>query len=721
MPPRSIVVRRLLVVLVLCLAPLLTASPAAAAADDLDNAATWYRRAAAAVTDLPRQPRAVLADWDRRTIPSRAVRRAIRDHREVLDLAARGASCRDCDFDIAYDEGFALTVPHLSGLRELQRVLAARAAVAIHDGRPAAATADIERIQRIAGHTAQDSILISSLVAMAGVRLADELVGMGFGRGVFGAAEAADLLGGTRDLSAAGAFGLRRAVAMEREINSVWLRDQLVNASPEERASLLGLTTGAGADDEEIGGRASLSNEELESELDLLDASFAAIDESFALMEEDPEAAIASLEDWREELEAGVFGELSTLFVPAFGRVLGQGIELRAELLEREAMLRDVMRGDGKGAGLDGAVHLREAIARAATIPDEAAELIALGGGILEGVADAAATTAAWDVALEQLAAAAAAEAFDPNILVVEGDSTILPPWLGGARRTLGMLAGTASERLDAGEPAEAARLAVIGMRLARRMADAHVILASMVAGEHLTQLTPVVRALPESVRADTTLWTAVEAAADGLAMEPIPTMSGESIPERLGFSAATRRMAFRGRQAVIDLRARVDAAAEEAGEAGEAEDEDGLDEILRLDADQLVTLLLVTERVAGTGFGPLAPPADAAPRPEDDPDAAPPAPEAAATDRLPRVAGLTGMVDEAALDALELRIVEMRRDLALRDRTVAEILGTEPSPLDVRPHARRAGQVVRDLRGAITVERSGTVPPDAGAAGGAA
>ncbi len=654
----------------------------AAAPTDPDNAATWYLKA---IDDLPAvspSERRAVDRWDRRSPPSDRLRRLLSRHERLLDLAARGAECRWCDFELDYDEGFEMMLPHLGQLRGIQRMLAARAAVAIMDNRPAAAVADIGHVQAIGLHVTSDAVLISSLVGMAGAAIADDVIELGFSRGVFGPQEASDLLGRTRGFAGPDAFAVRAAMATERQIGVQWMNAMLFEGGPQKRAEILGSL-----------GMPEADNASLESGLALLDLGYAGIDEALAVMGDDPEAAVESMKEWQQKWRDGEFGVLGELLLPAVGRVLDMAIDARTLHAGRERMLRAVIRGDDGSITLDGGLFLREAIALAADMPRDAVDLLKVGAALPETQAEA---RAAWDRCLGQLAAAAAADVIDEGVLRVAGDSMVVPAWASGARRVLHMLAGAASERLNAGDAPEAVRLATIGVSLAAGLVDPRgsagcLPIASRLAQEHLEGLMPVLQGLPAPVRQDPAIFEPLVSAADRLVVND-PEGGGHHA--RLGYATMAERLQDPARQIVSDLRRRAVGSAPKVGS-----DEDPLD--LDLDVDQLIVLLLVGERIAGAVGEPLSP------LPSDAPDvAADSADGLAAADRLPSIAGLEGLMDAEAMQALQIRVAEIRREVAAAERSLAEVLGPEPSPLDLRAAGRVAGRLVRSVHQAIDPER---------------
>ncbi len=723
---------------------------------DPGNAATWYVRAVDELARVAPRQADVIANWDHATPPTRALRAAIRAHAAVLaDVESATARTR-CDFELRYDRGWEMQLPHLARLRQVARVVRARALVAMHDGRPDAAVRDVERVQRMAVHAAGDDILISSLVSMAIAAMGDELVAIGLGRGVFGPAEAARLLGVVGELAAPGAFRVRAAIASEAAISGAWLRDRLLDATPEERVSFATDLLGVGPDSEEATAIRDTSDAVYEEQIGSMEAAYADAVELVDRFEEDPEAVRDELEAWEQSIAEGAYGQLAALMMPSLSRVMERAAASRTAMAETEATLRRVIGGDPSARRLGAAVHLRAAIEAAAAIPDEHVETIVLGGGVLGDDEAADAARASLRRVLEHLAAAAdaaAAEAdaapaarlwTDDAVLRADGDSTVIPAWAAGARRALRLLAGEAARRLDESETpggpdagaaaVAAAGLVTDGLRLVRLLATMRPMIASRLAHEHLADLVPLVRDLPAAGRTDEAAWAPLAAAAEALAPgtpeEDRPRWRGRTHAV-LGYPAKAIDLRQVAGQAARDLRDRMAGRRPEPGWDP--------DEANALDGDMATILLLATERVAGGVYGPVAPvagtsdlppgPGEAAgdedgAAPDDGADA--PDPEAAAappeaTDRMPDVAGLEGLVDAEALAVLESRVREIRRRIVEHLDPLALVAGPDASPLDLRRHQRDARRLVRELRRAVDPDRADEPEGDAEDGGEAA
>jgi hypothetical protein len=97
----------------------------------------------------------------------------------VLSAARSGARQEYNDFGLDYTQGFELMLPHLGKLRNIGRLMAADAAVRLHDGDASGAAGEIASAYRIADHLPADEILISSLVGQAVFQSADRVARAG--------------------------------------------------------------------------------------------------------------------------------------------------------------------------------------------------------------------------------------------------------------------------------------------------------------------------------------------------------------------------------------------------------------------------------------------------------------------------------------------------------------------------------------------------------------
>ena len=101
-------------------------------------------------------------------------RHAPEDARRIFDklapalaVAEQGLEKEGCRFDLAYDDGLGMLLPHLMGLRHLARLFALRGAVALRQGDVDAAIADVGRTMKLAQVIDGEPLLISRLVGIA--------------------------------------------------------------------------------------------------------------------------------------------------------------------------------------------------------------------------------------------------------------------------------------------------------------------------------------------------------------------------------------------------------------------------------------------------------------------------------------------------------------------------------------------------------------------------
>ncbi|MBI3269102.1 MAG: hypothetical protein HYZ53_08765 [Planctomycetes bacterium] len=158
-------------------------SLAPAAVAPAENAARYYT--AAGALWLP-EPDAQFTIADRalrhgfRALPDderAAVRVWLQANAEALGLAHAARSLKRCNFDVKYDLGFEIPLPHLAVLRRLTKALAVRAQVAVAEGDGAGARDAIRDAFAASEALREEPILISQLVRYACANTA--LAGLG--------------------------------------------------------------------------------------------------------------------------------------------------------------------------------------------------------------------------------------------------------------------------------------------------------------------------------------------------------------------------------------------------------------------------------------------------------------------------------------------------------------------------------------------------------------
>ncbi len=96
--------------------------------------------------------------------------------RQAMAALEQGTHRPSCRFDHDYKAGFGMLMPHLSGLRDLIRILGAKACLEAQAGRSEAAWDLVETQLKFADALRKEPILISQLVRFASIRLSCETI-----------------------------------------------------------------------------------------------------------------------------------------------------------------------------------------------------------------------------------------------------------------------------------------------------------------------------------------------------------------------------------------------------------------------------------------------------------------------------------------------------------------------------------------------------------------
>lgn len=133
-----------------------------------ENAAPVFRAAIALVDSVPKPDEDGSQDG-----VSSVMREALPQYEDALALAYRAAERPRCRFDLSWTEAFAVRLDHLLGLRNLARILRARALVRSGAGDWEGAVEDTRVLFAVSRALDEEPILISQIVRMT-------LVGLGF-------------------------------------------------------------------------------------------------------------------------------------------------------------------------------------------------------------------------------------------------------------------------------------------------------------------------------------------------------------------------------------------------------------------------------------------------------------------------------------------------------------------------------------------------------------
>lgn len=193
--------------------------------DETRNAALVYWRAWALESDD--LEKAISEDFepkDPQWTPGPACVQALVANQDLVDRLLRAARSPTCDFQIAYEQGFAALLPHLGKMRQSAKVL-------IADSRRLTAAGDLEAAARriaavfaMADHVSSDGIIISSLVSMAICSLGEQEIANWSERGVL-TDQTRSIVGAMLDrMNRDDPFRLKLALEVESRLASAWIR-----------------------------------------------------------------------------------------------------------------------------------------------------------------------------------------------------------------------------------------------------------------------------------------------------------------------------------------------------------------------------------------------------------------------------------------------------------------------------------------------------------------
>jgi len=455
---------------------------ARAQGDQSRNAAAWYQRAFAELERFTPEEMELIEQYRSggATAPSPEVRALINRAAPIIDNALRASAQGYSDFGLDYSQGFDLLLPHLGKMRSIARLMQADSMMRLGDGDGAGAAERIAAMYRLADHTGDDHILISSLVSRAVFEVADTSAQMGFDHGAFDPATAMVLLRSTQSFDQRDPFQMLESIMMEQTLAVNMIRDHFMGDDPQKRSAILeGLAREGGLDDE----FAALSRESLETELDRYSALMNRYAEIWA--GDDPEVVRSQIKQLEEELERGAHGLMAQLLMPALGRAYDLGLQSRERLHDRIELLEGITQGQVDVQTLtNAAVWYRRGIERLGDLDES----------WIEAMKSFDPRGEASSIVIEQLthAGAAAQEAID---LFVQGSNmrrcdfsvgrnaleSFIPTYGDGMRDAFILLSLEAVRRAALEDEAGASAMLAAAFRMAGHLADDRLLVSSLV------------------------------------------------------------------------------------------------------------------------------------------------------------------------------------------------------------------------------------------------
>ena len=257
-------------------------------------------------------------DWDQ--VPSsgeapEAFVKAVKILREggeqaVMDCMA--ASTREkCDFELSYEGGVGMLMPHLGMVRNLARMLRFDARAQLLDGHADQAAQRVAAMFRMGKHVTNDRILISTLVGNAITALATQEALVLVSSGKLTPADAAILREAIARIVKDDPFAGKAAIEMERDLFLKWFEAAIARGEPTARAAVA-MYFGT-ADKETKASMKSLKGEDLRQEIARAREGYDEVIAAWGTAD-----TAAKLIGINARVEKGDFGALARVAMPSF-------------------------------------------------------------------------------------------------------------------------------------------------------------------------------------------------------------------------------------------------------------------------------------------------------------------------------------------------------------------------------------------------------------------
>lgn len=361
--------------------------------------------------------------------PSAEVRQALAKAAPYIDLLRAGGRTREYGLELDRSKGFALTLQHLSSLRNATRVLRLDAEVRLADGDAAGAVEGLEAIAGFASHSRQDRILVSSLVSGAIIASDDVGLDRALGSGLLTPELAGRLADALEPMRGTDPIGVADSIRGEAELMRTSVEQALKEGQSIE--SLLGAEPGT-IDPAELTG-------------DRLQTQFATIGSlcdraADAIGNPDRDAARQVLAEIDEIVESGEAGVLAKLLLPAIGRAAESTWRTEDMIAARWTALNDLRLGKTTAAALANAavayLRIAELVRSLGKEECEAVEAVRLAGRAVDEhtLARAERTLEALRPRLRSLFRDAARASRCDFSISHEPTPALIPPYLLGVR-----------------------------------------------------------------------------------------------------------------------------------------------------------------------------------------------------------------------------------------------------------------------------------------------
>jgi hypothetical protein len=147
-------------------------------------------------------------------------------HSSYIDSLIAASATPDCDWGMAYEQGWDVLLPHLGQMRQTARILRADAIRCVSEGSMIAAVERVRAMLRVSVHAAENGVLISTLVGIAIGAQATDTAHALLDSGKMTPAQARMLLAGFREVPRKDFYNVGLAVENERQVTLRWLPEK---------------------------------------------------------------------------------------------------------------------------------------------------------------------------------------------------------------------------------------------------------------------------------------------------------------------------------------------------------------------------------------------------------------------------------------------------------------------------------------------------------------
>ncbi len=147
-------------------------------------------------------------------------------HSSYIDVLIAASATPDCDWGVAFEQGWEVLLPHLGQMRQTARILRADAVRCVSEGSMIAAVERVRAMLRVSVHAAENAVLISTLVGIAIAAQATDTAQVLLDSGKMTPAQARILLAGFREVPRRDFYSAAAAVENERRVTLRWLPEK---------------------------------------------------------------------------------------------------------------------------------------------------------------------------------------------------------------------------------------------------------------------------------------------------------------------------------------------------------------------------------------------------------------------------------------------------------------------------------------------------------------